>query len=265
MKRCRAQSIKKSPRAFTLVESLIVIAIIAILAALLLPSLSHGKQQAQGMKCLSNLNQMALAWTAYANDFNQDLVINRGDQHLNPDDYYDNWAAGDVSELPDETNAALLSDSLLGPYVKNVAVEACPADPGNPSGTPRVRSISMNNYMNGIGIAIFSNNFVNNTRLSQVTRPANSFVFLDENATTINDCYFAVIMTTNYFFIQVLDMPANYHNLAGGFAFADGHGEMKKWLTALFQKPPLTDTARLAPQNADCIWLMQNTTTPIGQ
>jgi len=251
-------------KGFTLIELLVVIAIIAILAGMLLPSLSRSKQKAQGISCLSNLRQINLAWNIYANDFNQYLVINRGDHHLNPNNYYDNWVSGNVSSLPDETNTLLLDDSLLGPYVKNAAVYKCPADPGNPPGTPRVRSISMNNYMNGVGIDILSNNFRHNTRLTQITQPASSFVFLDERASTINDGYFVVELTTNYFAIGVLDMPANYHGFAGGFAFADGHAQIKRWSTSLFQKPPTLEVSGAAPQNQDYVWLMQNTTVPVS-
>ncbi|HZR16530.1 MAG TPA: prepilin-type N-terminal cleavage/methylation domain-containing protein, partial [Verrucomicrobiae bacterium] len=63
--------------AFTLIELLVVIAIIAILAAMILPALSRAKQKTQGIYCLNNTKQMALAWTMYAGDNSEKLVYNR--------------------------------------------------------------------------------------------------------------------------------------------------------------------------------------------
>jgi prepilin-type N-terminal cleavage/methylation domain-containing protein len=55
---------------FTLVELLIVIAVIAILAALVLPALSSAKQSAKRTVCLNNLKQINLGLRMYADDSN---------------------------------------------------------------------------------------------------------------------------------------------------------------------------------------------------
>ena len=60
---------------FTLIKLLVVIAIIAILMAILMPTLNRAREQGQRIVCESNLKQLTLAWIMYADD-NDDKIDN---------------------------------------------------------------------------------------------------------------------------------------------------------------------------------------------
>ena len=71
---------------FTLVELLVVVAIIAILAGLLLPALSRSKSAADSAKCKSNLRQLSTGLSLFVNDFQVYPLYNsmRPENPLNP-------------------------------------------------------------------------------------------------------------------------------------------------------------------------------------
>lgn len=138
-------------RGFTLVELLMVIAIIAILAAILFPVFAQAREAARTIACLSNLKQIGLSVHMYAQDYDESFPMGTypGPRNwtVDPDvdpyppssqclDAFGLWAGFNPGDGgPNYTGCAYggefyrtLMNVQLGPYIKNRNIWYCPSD-----------------------------------------------------------------------------------------------------------------------------------------
>lgn len=226
-------------RAFTLVELLLVMAVIAILAAILLPVLNSAERRAQQSFCQNNLKQLSVAWIMYNGDNGGNLPFCAG--YLNPQT--NAWALGNAQTTPqdsarfgqlepgvlDATNTDAITRGALFEYTKVFTIYRCPLDRRMVNGFPYVRTYSMNNWMNGQSPADWmpgpdpANKIYKKD--SSLPSPSRLFVFIDEEQESINDTMFVVIVDPGWY---MNDIPTRIHRTAYPLSFADGHAESFK-------------------------------------
>jgi prepilin-type N-terminal cleavage/methylation domain-containing protein/prepilin-type processing-associated H-X9-DG protein len=274
--------------AFTLIEVLVVIAIIALLAALLLPALAKARERGLAIVCLNNTKQLAVACQLYAEDHGGALPYNLA-MSGHPENSFRtelNWVNNvmtwDLSS--DNTNKETITKAALGVYAGgNTTFFRCPSDhalnavQSDAGWDGRIRSYSMNALVGNAGIASTNGYNVSDPsyrqffKLSQIVRPSEIFVFLDEHPDSIDDGYFVnkeTIPTGGYAFNVAIspewtDLPASYHNNSGAFSFADGHSSLHHWQSANITRPAVPHGANLPLEvyksdQTDFQWLLEH-------
>ena len=256
---------------FTLIELLVVIAIIAILAGMLLPALAKAKAKGNGILCLNNTKQLMMSWKLYVDDQNGKIP-----PAFSEDPNNKAWAYGSLDwntanrDNWDVTNT--LAKGSIWRYTGGTQkIYKCPSDTFltlGANGKPRLRSNSINAW---VGMHDGRSTWFGNSppwrmflKDSDFVQPSDTWVFVDEHPDSMNDGFFCTDMNPapNLANAVLRDGPASYHNGACGFAFADGHSEIKRWL----DKRTLIPVKRTGfssgnqANNRDIEWLWSKTT-----
>ncbi|MBX3731361.1 MAG: prepilin-type N-terminal cleavage/methylation domain-containing protein [Verrucomicrobiae bacterium] len=247
LRRHRQRDVRPSKSGFTLVELLVVIAVVATLAGLLLPALARARERALGAGCLNHLRQLQIVFHLYADDHSG--LLSPSETWMS-DPEGARWVEGVMSPLStarisDLTNRQMLLASgpgRLGPYLATAEIFHCPADRSRTNlltqrGPLRVRSYTMNQYivrgdwlaMTPDGSFVYSPTAFVKWEDFHRASPAQIWVFIDEHELTIKNGMFQFQWPMGPNWLWPGHWPARRHGGRGALSFADGHAELPKW------------------------------------
>jgi type II secretory pathway pseudopilin PulG len=276
---------RSDSHAFTLVELLMIIGLLALLGSALLPALARTGLDSRASQCLNNNHQLCAAWRMYADDSRDRIVYSSddGSGSSNPLNQYA-WAADHMDfsgvNRPTWDPTADLMKRPLWPYAgRNTAIYKCPSDQScvifNGVARPSLRSMSMNVYLGGFagngGGWPFADPYRIFLKTTDLTAPgpAKTFVFLDRRWDQINWGNFMTDMSgypDSPALYNLYDLPNMIHNLACGFSFADGHTELHRWLDPRTTPPRSYASGFImpvaTPGNPDVAWLQAHASVP---
>jgi len=221
----------RGKHAFTLIELLVVIAVIAILMAILMPALQRAREQGQRAACLSNLKQLTLAWSMYA-DENDDRLVNGAAGFTSDQDWGThakelNWVGkcwaddyGSGGQLAVQAQRDAIMAGALWPYVKEMGLYSCPTGVRGEMLTYAIM-FSMNAVCHAEVRGVRGAHVKKRNEI--VPNPALRLVFIDEGWVTPDA--FAVYYNREVWW----DDPPVRHGDGTNVSFADGHAEYQKW------------------------------------
>jgi prepilin-type N-terminal cleavage/methylation domain-containing protein/prepilin-type processing-associated H-X9-DG protein len=225
---------KQRNRGFTLIELLVVIAIIAILAAILFPVFAQAREKARAISCVSNLKQMGLAATMYAQDYDETYP---GMWQWSPEAIF---AHSPYLYPPGWTLQQANQNCETCVYVKNADVFKCPDRQNQYGGTWASYGYAYPT-MWGTSAPIPGSpySFPCGPSLAQLTSPASSVMIMDSgtwpgtptcNASTYAGIYSGCDYRTGYSYPYVYapttslwSSPLPLHSQKVNITFADGH------------------------------------------